>query len=144
MRNLWWRHALEQRLGTLAAAAILLWTLGTAVAASIATNRIAEALVDERRARAQAIAARIDRALEDDLRQLDLVAAASAIGSPSLPSQVRGLRLAESVVRIAPNGEVLWQRSVADGAGAPHIVSRLPDYFASRRVAATGPIDTAH
>ena len=144
MRNLWWRHALEQRLGTLAAAAILLWTLGTAVAASIATNRIADALVDERRARAQAIAARIDRALEDDLRQLDLVAAASAIGSPSLPSQVRALRLAESVVRIAPNGEVLWQRSVADGAEAPRIVSRLPDYFASRRVAATGPIDTAH
>jgi signal transduction histidine kinase len=143
MRNLWWQHALDQRLGTLAVAAILLWTLGTAVAASIATDRITEALVDERRLRAQAVAARIDRALEDDLRQLDLIAAASAINSTSLPSHVRALKLAESVVRITPTGDVLWVRSVIDGAETARVAHGLPAHLASRRVAATGAIDTA-
>ena len=78
MESLWWRRALDQRLGTLTGAAIVLWTIGTAIAASMATSAIGDAIVAERQTRAQAIAARLDRTLEDAFRQLDLIAAASA------------------------------------------------------------------
>jgi signal transduction histidine kinase len=143
MQRLWWRRALEQRLGSLAAAAILLWTAGTAIAASIATDRIATAVLAEREPRARAIAARIDRLLEDDLRHLDLVAAASAASSPALDAQVRTLKLAEYVVRVAPSGEVLWTRHVPSGQMADAIVTRLPSQFAERHIAASGSIATA-
>jgi hypothetical protein len=37
MQSIWWRRALQQRFGALAAAALILWTLGMAAAASVAT-----------------------------------------------------------------------------------------------------------
>jgi signal transduction histidine kinase len=143
MRRPWWQRALEHRLGTLAAAALLLWTVGTSIAASVTTNRIADAIAAERRVRARSIAARIDLALEDELRQLDRVAAASATSAESLPSEVRALRLAESVLRIAPGGDVVWARSVADGRGMPPPVDHLPSRFATRHVNATDVMATA-
>jgi signal transduction histidine kinase len=143
MRRPWWQRALEHRLGTLAAAALLLWTVGTSIAASVTTNRIADAIAAERRIRARSIAARIDLALEDELRQIDRVAAASATAAESLPSEVRALRLAESVLRIAPGGDVVWARSVADGRPMPPPVAHLPSRFATRHVTATGVMATA-
>jgi signal transduction histidine kinase len=142
MQRRWWRRALEQRLGTLAAAALLLWTVGTAIAASVTTDRIARAMVAERRSRAQSIASRIDQALEDELRQLDRVAAASVAARESLPSHVRAMRLAESVLRIAPGGDVLWARSVADGRETAPVLPQLPSRFSSRHVDATGVMTT--
>lgn len=125
---MWWRRALQQRLGTLAATGLLLWTAATALAASVATERITAAIRSERETRARGIASRIDLALEDDLRQLDLIAASaiSARASASLAAHVRGLRLAESVVRLSPDGDVVWARSVADGAPTAPILSRIP------------------
>ena len=143
MRRPWWQRALEHRLGTLAAAALLLWTVGTSIAASVTTNRIADAIAAERRIRARSIAARIDLALEDELRRLDRVAAASATSAEALPFEVRALRLAESVLRIAPGGDVVWARSVADGRGMPPPVDHLPSRFATRHVNATGVMATA-
>jgi hypothetical protein len=74
MEGRWWHRALQQRLGTLAGAALLLWTVATAIAASATTDRIAGAVVAERQTRAQLIAARIDQAIESELRQLDCLA----------------------------------------------------------------------
>jgi signal transduction histidine kinase len=133
MRPRWWRYALQQRLGALAAAALIMWTVVTAVAASVATGRIADAVLEERRTRGEAIAARIEQALQNDLRQLDLVAAASVrpSGHESLAREVRRLRLADSVVRIDRDGKVLWARSVASGgeAAAPvqHFAAPISD-----------------
>jgi signal transduction histidine kinase len=138
----WWRHALEQRLGTLAASALLLWTVGTSIAASVATDRIADAVIAERRIRANAIALEIDQALEDDLRQLDRVAAASAASDDALAAHVRGLRLAEYVMRVAPGGDVLWARSVSDGRAVAPIIDHLPSRFAARHVDATTVMST--
>ena len=127
MRSVWWRRALQQRLGTLAAAALILWTAGTAIAASVATRRIADALLEERRAHAAAVAARLEHALEEVLRQLDLVAAASSTGTDpaALAAHVRGLRVAESVLRVGPAGHVLWARAVVNGGVVPPLVHAL-------------------
>ena len=144
MQRRWWRRALEQRLGTLAAAALLLWTVGTTIASSVATGQIARALVIERRSRAESVASRIDAALEDELRQLDRVAAASVISIEALPSEVRALRLAESVLRIAPGGHVLWTRSVGDGRETAPVLEHLPSRFSSRHVDASGLLTTRH
>lgn len=143
MESLWWRRALDQRLGTLTGAAIVLWTIGTAIAASMATSAIGDAIVAERQTRAQAIAARLDRTLEDAFRQLDLIAAASAAAAPSLPSQVRSLALAESILRVAPDGSVLWTRIVLDGHECEPIVRQFPPQFTGRHISATGSVDTS-
>lgn len=128
MQNVWWRRALEQRLGTLTAAALLLWTIGTAAAAAVATDRMAGAILVERQAQARGIARRIDHVLDDALQQLDLVAAASAVPrrTDDLAAYVRGLRLAESVVRIGPGGELLWARSVVNGGDTTPPLAALP------------------
>jgi signal transduction histidine kinase len=134
MRRGWWRYALQQRLGTLAAAALILWTAATTVAASIATGRITDALVDERETRARAIASRIELALRDDMRQLDLVAAASnrSADDAALAAAVRRVRLAESVIRLDRTGRALWARSVANGGKTTPVVERLPDAGGNR------------
>lgn len=142
METLWWRRALDQRLGALTGAAIVLWTIGTSIAASMATTAIGDATVAERHTRAQAIAARLDRTLEEIYRQLDLIAAASTAGMPALEARVRDLSIADTVVRIAPGGQVLWSRSVTDGRDADPIVTRLPERFATRHINASGPIET--
>lgn len=147
MRPGWWRYALHQRLGTLAAAALILWTVGTAVAASIATEQIAGAVLEERRTRARGIAARIELDLEADLRQLDLVAATSlrTADEESVAAQVRRVRLAEAVVRIDRAGTVLWARSVADGRETAPPLSRFPDFTVDRwHVEGTSVVETPH
>jgi signal transduction histidine kinase len=128
MRTLWWRRALQQRLGTLAGAVLILWTIGTAIAASIATDRIVNSILAERHTRALGIASRIDLVLEDDLKQLDRIAGASMVpsGTASVVEGVRAVRLAESVLRVASNGQIIWARSVLDGREVTPIVTRLP------------------
>ena len=130
MRPAWWRYALPQRLGALAAAALILWTAVTTVAASVATNRIVDGIRAERLTRARAIAVRIGSALEDDLRQLDLVAAASARPTEldGLVSPLRRVRTAEAVLRVDANGRVLWSRAVSDGHDITPIVESIPDF----------------
>jgi signal transduction histidine kinase len=142
MEALWWRRTLDQRLGTLTGAAIVLWTIGTAIAASMATTSIADAIGAERDTRAQAIAARLDRVLEDALRRLDLIAAAGAASSASLEAQIRSLSIADSVVRVDADGRVLWTRTVAEGAECQSLLPRLPVEFATRHINATGAVDT--
>jgi signal transduction histidine kinase len=145
MRPAWWRYALSQRLGTLAAAALIFWTVVTSIAAAVATDRIADAIRAERLIRARAIAARIDAALEDELRQLDLVAATSA-RSPDpavLAESLRHLRLAESVLRLDAHGRVLWARSVADGGETRAVIEELSDFSTgSRHVEGTNLLAT--
>ena len=75
MQTLWWRRAIEQRLGTLTAVAIVLWAGATAVAASMATRDIEAAITAERRVRAHAIAAR----LETDGSDWDPMATSAAL-----------------------------------------------------------------
>jgi signal transduction histidine kinase len=113
-----WRQALQRRLATLAAAALIVWTIGTAVAASIMTSRIVNGMVEERAGRARAIAKRLERVLQTDLRTLDLVAGASLARPPAeaLAARVRDVRLADAVLRVAPDGRVLWTRSVVHGS----------------------------
>jgi signal transduction histidine kinase len=127
MQSIWWRRALQQRFGALAGAALILWTMGTAAAASVATRRIEASLVAEREVRARGIASRVERALEDDLRQLDLIAAASVLktSGDAVAAHCRGVRLAESVLRVAADGRVLWMRSVVDGRERPPTVTIL-------------------
>jgi signal transduction histidine kinase len=143
MGTVWWRRALDQRLGALTGAAIVIWTLGTAVAASMATSGISDAIVSERRTRAQAIAARLDRTLEGAYRHLDLIAAASAASSTSLESQVRSFTLAESILRVAPNGDLVWTRAVSDGRERDPLVRQFPARFTGPHINATGILDTA-
>jgi signal transduction histidine kinase len=132
VRRGWWRYALPQRLGTLAAAALILWIAVTTAAAAIATRQMTAALLEERRTRARGIAAQVALALEDDLRQLDLVAAQTlrAPDDAAVAAQVRRLRLAESVVRVDRTGAVLWARAVRDGRETAAVVPRLPDFGA--------------
>jgi signal transduction histidine kinase len=143
METVRWRRALDQRLGAVTGAAIVLWTLGTAVAASMATSGISGAIVAERTTRAQAISARLDRTLEDAFRHLDLVAAASATASPTLEARVRALAFGDSVVRVAPTGRVIWTRSVADGRECRPVLNQFPTRFVGPHIKATGAIDTA-
>jgi signal transduction histidine kinase len=142
METVWWRRGLDQRLGSLTGAAIVLWTLGTAVAASIATAGIADAITADRQTRAQAIASRLDRTLDEAFRHLDRVAAASAAASPQLDTQVRSLALAESVVRVSPIGDMLWTRDVVDGRETRPVIESLPARYAERHINATGIIQT--
>ena len=44
----WWRRAIERRLETLSAIALLIWVGTTAVAATVAANRITTAVASER------------------------------------------------------------------------------------------------
>jgi signal transduction histidine kinase len=142
MDTLWWRRALDQRLGALTGAAIVLWTLATAMAASVATSGIGDALIAERQTRAQSIARRLDRSLEEAFRRLDLVAAASATAAPSLAQHVRELPFAEAVLRISPAGEILWMREVRDGREARPLACTLPPRFVGPHINATGMIPT--
>src|SRR5512138_2523504 len=112
MPHAWWRGAIERRLQMLAVVGFILCVGITAVAASIAARRIETSLVAERQARAREIAAPIEQALEDELRQLDSIAAAAETpeGSARVGELSRGLRLSESVLRISADGRVMWAR----------------------------------
>ena len=134
MRFSWWRDALQQRLGTLTAAALILWTTLTAVAASVATAQVNANMLAEREARARTIAAHLEAALQAPLRQLDLVAAASVrpADATSLAGEVRRVQFAESVMRVDRFGAILWSRSVADGGETAPPMERFPDLAAAR------------
>lgn len=126
MPTVWWRRALQQRLGTLAAAALMLWIGITTIAASVATNRVADGLLSERAVVARHIAARVDSLLNATLRQLDLVAASSASDDAvSLANDIRRLPLSDAVLRVAPDGHVIWARSVPDARVVSPLVGRL-------------------
>ena len=127
MGSAWWHRALQHRLGTLAATALIFWTIVTGIAATIAANRIAGGILAERQLQARGIATRLELTLRDDLRQLDLVAGASAppVDDARLAAQIRGVRLAESVLRLSPDGVVRWARSVSDGRETTPIVPAL-------------------
>jgi signal transduction histidine kinase len=146
MRRRWWRNALQQRLGSLTAAALILWTVATAVAASLAAGRVAGAILDERQIRARGIASRIELALEDDLRQLDRVAAASlrSGGEDVLAGQVGRVRLAEAVIRVDRQGNVLWARSAAGGKPIAPVVDHLAEFAREQwHVEGTNLLETA-
>jgi signal transduction histidine kinase len=128
MQPKWWRRALQQRLGTLTGAALILWTVGTTVASSIATDRIVQSIVAERRTRAAGIASRVELALEEDLRQLNRVAGAALHPHDlaSVAAHVHGVRLAETVLRVRADGQIMWARSVSDGRDTRPILPGLP------------------
>ncbi|MGE5816097.1 MAG: ATP-binding protein [Acidobacteriota bacterium] len=66
----WWRRAIERRLETLSAIALLVWVGTTAIAATVATNRITASIAAERTQVARRIADRVERALDDELSRL--------------------------------------------------------------------------
>ncbi len=123
----WWRGAIERRLRMLAVVGFILCVGITAVAASIAARRIEPALITERQVRAREIATPIEQALEDELRQLDSIAAAAETpeGLAQVADLSRGLRLSQSVLRVSADGRVLWARDVRSGAVVTPIVAAL-------------------
>lgn len=66
----WWRRAIERRLEMLSAIALLVWVGTTAIAATIATNRITSSVTAERLQIARRIADRVERALDNELSRL--------------------------------------------------------------------------
>lgn len=66
----WWRRAIERRLETLSAIALLVWVGTTAIAASVTTNRIMASVVAERTQVALRIAAAVERAIDGELSRL--------------------------------------------------------------------------
>ena len=123
----WWRRALEQRLTTLVAAALILWTVGTTIAASLATARIADAVRAERRLQGRQIAHQIEAAVTGAQRQLDVVAGAAVVEDVTqLTVAVRAISLADSVTRLDAVGRPLWARAVADGREITPSIDRLP------------------
>src|SRR5512132_2550329 len=128
MPHAWWRGQIERRLQVLAVVGFILCVGITAVAASIAARRIEHALVAERQVRAREIAAPIEQALEDELRQLDAIAAAAETpeGAARVPDLSRGLHLSQSVLRVTAEGHVTWARDVRTGSPIEPIVGELP------------------
>ncbi len=66
----WWRQAIERRLKTLSAIALIAWVGTIAGAATIATNRMAAAVASERSQLARRIADRVERAIDAELSRL--------------------------------------------------------------------------
>jgi signal transduction histidine kinase len=70
MANAWWRRAIERRLEMLAVFALLVWVATVLGATWSATAEIQATLAAERDARATHVAARVERALDAELRRL--------------------------------------------------------------------------
>lgn len=70
MANGWWRRAIERRLEMLAAFALIVWVTTVLGAAWSATAEIQASLAAERGARARHVAARVERAIDAELRRL--------------------------------------------------------------------------
>lgn len=66
----WWRRAIERRLETLSAIALIVWVGGVAAASAIATGRITTTLAAERTQIARHIANRVERAMDVELSRL--------------------------------------------------------------------------
>jgi signal transduction histidine kinase len=134
MPHVWWRGAIERRLQMLAVIGFILCVGITAVAASLAARKIENALVAERQVRAREIAAPLEQALEDELRQLESIAGAAETteGLDRVAELARGLRLSQSVLRVSADGRVMWARDVASGADTNPIIGELPRNGGSR------------
>jgi signal transduction histidine kinase len=92
MPQAWWRRAIERRLETLAAIALIVGVAVVAVASAVATNRITTALSSERLQLAERIAARVERAMDAELTRLYHQPGAEAIPlSEQLARAVPGL-----------------------------------------------------
>jgi signal transduction histidine kinase len=119
-----------------------MWTVGTSIAASQATERIVAAIAAERDVRARAVATRVERALLADLQTLDRIAGApDASPSPALAEQVRAIRLASEVVRVAADGTVIWTRAVEHGDEVADSAPRFA-FAAATQPGGTTVIDT--
>jgi signal transduction histidine kinase len=70
MPHAWWRRAIERRLETLSAVALIAWVALVAGASGVATSRVTTALASERTELAQGIAARVERAIDVELARL--------------------------------------------------------------------------
>ncbi len=79
----WWRRAIERRLETLSAVALIAWVVAVGGASAIATGRITAALQSERAEVAQRIAARVERAIDTELSRLYLEPGAGALPLPA-------------------------------------------------------------
>jgi signal transduction histidine kinase len=66
----WWRRAIERRLETLSAIGLVVWVGTTAIAATIAADRITASVVAERTQVARRAADRIERAIDEELSRL--------------------------------------------------------------------------
>jgi signal transduction histidine kinase len=66
----WWRRAIERRLETLSAVALIVWVGGVAAASAITTGRITATLVAERTQIARHIATRVEHAMDVELSRL--------------------------------------------------------------------------
>src|SRR6266545_1902921 len=66
----WWRLAIERRLQTLSAIALIVWIGAIATASVITTSRITKTLVDERSQVARHLADRVERAIDVELSRL--------------------------------------------------------------------------
>lgn len=96
----WWRRAIERRLQTLSAIALIVWMGGIAAASAITTSRITATLVDERSQLARHVADRVERAIDSELSRLyrepasaNLPVAAQLTRTlPALASLLRGFR----------------------------------------------------
>lgn len=66
----WWRGAIERRLQTLSAVALIVWVGGVAAASAVTTSRITRALVVERSLLARSVADRVEHAIDAELSRL--------------------------------------------------------------------------
>ena len=66
----WWRRAIERRLETLSAIALIVWVGGVAAASAIATGRVTATFVAERTQIARHIASRVERAIDVEMSRL--------------------------------------------------------------------------
>ncbi len=66
----WWRRAIERRLQTLSAVALIVWVGTVVIAATVATDRITASLAAERSQVAGRIADRVERAIDVELTRL--------------------------------------------------------------------------
>jgi signal transduction histidine kinase len=98
MPTAWWRRAIERRLEMLAGFGLLLCLGGVAIMGAGTVDRMARAMTSERTARAVRIAIRVERAVEDGLRELDLAAAGQE------PDDTRF----DAIIRLAADGTTLW------------------------------------
>ena len=144
---MWWRRAIERRLAAVVVMAFVLWIALTIAAAAVVDRRVTQLMTDERTVQARQIAARIEGELENELRSLDHVAAALEHGAEPalLRASIRELTLADTVLRLSPNGSVQWARSVADGEPCARPMRAIPPNARGRwRAHPTDLLDTSY
>lgn len=123
----WWRRAIERRLQTLSAVALIAWLGTIAGAATIATNRMTESVAAERAQLARRIADRVERAVDVELSRLYRepeaatlpVAAQLTRTLPALGTLLHEYRAEPYRVRlVGPEGEELAASDMARPGGS--------------------------